>query len=64
MPYYGFRLNDQRDWVRMKEFNSIEEYKAYVEKKNIPYSKLIDEITYQKYYVNKSSTEPDEDETE
>jgi hypothetical protein len=35
---YGYRLNDQKDWVKMKEFESVEQYKTYVENKRIPYS--------------------------
>ncbi len=62
MSYYGFRLNDQKDWTKIKEFKTIQEYKDYIERKNISFSKLIDEKTYQKYYVNKSSSEVTEDE--
>lgn len=61
MSYYGFRLNEQKEWTRIKEFKTIEDYKDYIARRNIPYSKLIDEITYKKYYLNKSSTEPDGD---
>ena len=62
MSYYGFRLNDQKEWTKIKEFKSIQEYKDYIERKNIPWSKLIDEKTYQKYYLNKSNTEVEDDE--
>lgn len=62
MSYYGFRLNDQKEWTKIKEFKSIQEYKDYIERKNIPWSKLIDEKTYQKYYLNKSSSEVEDDE--
>ena len=62
MSYYGFRLNDQKDWTKIKEFKTIQEYKDYIERKGIPFSKLIDEKTYQNYYVNKSSSEVTEDE--
>ena len=62
MSYYGFRLNDQKDWTKIKEFKTIQEYKDYIERKGIPFSKLIDEKTYQKYYDNKSSSEVTEDE--
>lgn len=62
MSYYGFRLNDQKEWTKIKEFKTIQEYKDYIERKSIPFSKLIDEKTYQKYYVNKSSSEVTEDE--
>ena len=62
MSYDGFRLNDQKDWTKIKEFKTIQEYKDYIERKNIPYSKLIDEKTYQKYYLNKSSSEVEDDE--
>ena len=40
MSYYGFRLNDQKEWTKIKEFKSIQEYKDYIERKNIPWSKL------------------------
>ena len=36
--FYGYRLNDQKDWVKIKTFDSIEEYKDYVIKKHINYS--------------------------
>ena len=51
MPYYGFRLNDAKEWTRIKTFNSIEEFKEYIEKRRIAYAKLIDEKTYNKYYL-------------
>ena len=28
--WYGYRLNDSQDWVKMKEFKTLEEYKAYI----------------------------------
>ena len=36
--FYGYRLNDQKDWVKMKTFNTIEEYKEYVERRHIDYA--------------------------
>ena len=36
--WYGYRLNDQKDWVKMREFDSLEEYKEYIDKKRISYS--------------------------
>ncbi len=36
--WYGYRLNDQKDWVKMKEFETLEEYKDYIDKKRISYS--------------------------
>ena len=36
--FYGYRLNDQKDWVKMKTFNTIEEYKEYVERRHINYA--------------------------
>ena len=36
--WYGYRLNDQKDWVKMKEFDSLEDYKEYINKKHISYS--------------------------
>lgn len=36
--WYGYRLNDQKDWVKMKDFNSLEEYKDYIDKKHISYA--------------------------
>ena len=62
MPYYGFRLNEQKDWTRMKTFETIEDFKEYCEKHRVTYSKLIDEKTYQKYYAG-HSYEPEKDES-
>ena len=36
--WYGYRLNDQKDWVKIKEFDSLEDYKEYINKKRISYS--------------------------
>ena len=36
--WYAYRLNDQKDWTKMKEFDSLKEYQEYIEHKNIPYS--------------------------
>ena len=55
--FYGFRLNEQKEWTRMKTFNTIEEYKEYIDIRHITYSKLIDEKTYNKYYLNYSEEE-------
>ena len=60
MSYYAFRLNDQKEWTKIKNFDTIQEYKDYVARRHITYSKLIDEKTYQKYYVNHGSTEVEE----
>jgi hypothetical protein len=38
MPFYGYRLNEQKDWVKMKTFDTIEEYKQYVERRHIKYA--------------------------
>ena len=51
--YYGFRLNEQKEWTKIKTFNSIEEFKEYIERRRIVYAKLLDEKTYNKYYANK-----------
>lgn len=55
--YYGFRLNEQKEWTRMKTFETVEEFKEYVEKRRVTYAKLIDEKTYQKYYLGHSYEE-------
>lgn len=55
--YYGFRLNEQKEWTRIKTFDTIEEFKEYVEKRGVIYAKLIDEKTYQKYYLGHSYEE-------
>ena len=55
--YYGFRLNEQKEWTRMRTFNTIEEFKEYIEKHRVTYAKLIDEKTYQKYYLGHSYEE-------
>ncbi len=60
--FYGFRLNDQKDWTRMKTFNTIEEFKEYCEKRKITYAKLIDEKTYNKYYLGHNYEESAEEE--
>ena len=36
--FYGYRLNEQKEWVKMKTFDTIEDYKAYVEKRHINYA--------------------------
>ena len=41
--FYGFRLNEQKDWTRIKTFNNVSEFKEYCEKRRIAYAKLIDE---------------------
>ena len=33
--WYGYRLNDQKDWVKMKTFESLDEYNEYIDKKHI-----------------------------
>lgn len=33
--FYGYRLNDQKEWTKMKTFDTIEEYLNYVERRNI-----------------------------
>jgi hypothetical protein len=55
--YYGFRLNEQKEWTRMKTFDTVEEFKEYVEKRRVTYAKLIDEKTYQRYYLGHSYEE-------
>jgi hypothetical protein len=60
--FYGFRLNEQKDWVKIKTFNTIEEFKEYTEKRKIVYAKLIDEKTYNKYYLGHNYEEPKEEE--
>lgn len=59
--FYGFRLNEAKDWTRMKTFNSVEEFKEYCEKKHITWAKLIDEKTYNKYYLGHSEEESEEE---
>ena len=36
--WYAYRLYDQKEWTKMKEFDSLNEYKEYIEKKNISHS--------------------------
>ena len=36
--WYGYRLNDQKEWVKIKTFDTLEEYKQYVANKNILYA--------------------------
>lgn len=59
--FYGFRLNEQKDWTRIKTFNTIEEFKEYCEKRRITYAKLIDEKTYNKYYLGHSEESVDDE---
>jgi len=33
--WYGYRLNDQQDWVKMKNFDTLEEYNNYVAKHRV-----------------------------
>ena len=58
--YYGFRLNEQKEWTKIKTFNSIEEFKEYIERRRIVYAKLLDEKTYNKYYANKAESIEDD----
>lgn len=60
--YYGFRLNEAKDWTRMKTFETIKEFQEYVEKRRITYAKLIDEKTYNKYYLGHNYEESAEEE--
>lgn len=50
--FYGFRLNDQKEWTKIKTFSSPQEFIDYVSRRRITTAKLIDEATYQKYYTN------------
>lgn len=36
--WYGYRLNDQKDWVKMKNFETLAEYRNYIEMHRITYS--------------------------
>ena len=58
--YYGFRLNEQKEWTKIKTFNSIEEFKEYIERRRVVYAKLLDEKTYNKYYANKTESIEDD----
>jgi hypothetical protein len=58
--YYGFRLNEQKEWTKIKTFNSIEEFKEYIERRRVVYAKLLDEKTYNKYYANKAESIEDD----
>lgn len=60
MSYYGFRLNEQKEWTKIKTFNSIEEFKEYIERRRVVYAKLLDEKTYNKYYANKAESIEDD----
>lgn len=39
--WYGYRLNDQKDWVKIKSFDSVKEYQDYIDKKHISYSMCV-----------------------
>lgn len=58
--YYGFRLNEQKEWTKIKTFNSVEEFKEYIERRRVVYAKLLDEKTYNKYYANKAESIEDD----
>jgi hypothetical protein len=58
--YYGFRLNEQKEWTKIKTFNTIEEFKEYIERRRVVYAKLLDEKTYNKYYANKAESIEDD----
>lgn len=60
--YYAFRLNEQKEWTKIKTFETIQDFKDYIEKRRIVYAKLLDEKTYNKYYANKSEPIEDDDE--
>ena len=57
MSYYGFRLNDQKDWTKIKEFKTIQEYKDYIETREImaqmDKNELIAEFDYYLYQFDK-----------
>lgn len=36
--WYGYKLNDQQDWVKMKNFDSLEEYKEYIERHRVSHA--------------------------
>ena len=36
--WYAYKLNEQKDWVKMKNFDTLEEYKDYVSKRRISYA--------------------------
>lgn len=36
--WYAYKLNEQKDWVKMKNFDTLEEYKDYVAKRRISYA--------------------------
>ena len=33
--WYGYKLNDQQDWTKMKNFDSLEDYYNYIEKHHV-----------------------------
>ncbi len=33
--WYGYRRDEQQDWVKMKEFDSLDDFYNYIEKKHI-----------------------------
>jgi hypothetical protein len=33
--WYAYRVNDAQDWVKLKEFETLKEYQAYIEKRKI-----------------------------
>lgn len=53
---YAYRLNDQKDWVKMRNFESFEQYREYVERKNIMWSKCYDEKAFELY--GSTATDP------
>ena len=36
--WYGYRVNDQQDWIKIKTFDSLNEYKDYIAKHRITIS--------------------------
>jgi len=36
--WYGYRINEQQDWVKIKSFDSLQEYKDYISKHRVNYS--------------------------
>ena len=43
--FYGYRMTDD-GWVKMKTFNTIQEYKEYVEKRKVVWGRCSSEPLY------------------
>lgn len=47
--WHAYRLNDQKDWVKMKDFKTLEEYQEYIIRRKIMWSKCFNDTSFELY---------------